>query len=312
MCGFAGLLDPDGARGNDELAALASTMADVLDHRGPDDWGAWADPSSGIALGCRRLAVIDLSAEGHQPMVSESGRFVVAYNGEIYNFTALRNCLESAGTRFRGQSDTEVLLSAIDRWGLVKTLQELNGMFAFALWDRSDRKLHLVRDRLGEKPLYFGWVGGALLFGSELKALRTFPTFHAAVDRRTLARYLGLGCVPAPYTIYEGIRQLMPGTILTIGREAYDRRLAVPEPYWSAFEIAAAGRSHPFGGRSVEVADRLDDLLGDAVALQTPSRRSDRRLPLGRYRLVDDRRAHASSLAGNGPIVHDRVRGSRL
>src|ERR1039457_7006560 len=205
MCGFAGLLDPAGARGADELTALARTMAETLVHRGPDDGGAWADPEAGIGLGCRRLAVIDLSAEGHQPMVSASGRFVVAYNGEIYNFATLRARLESAGAQFRGRSDTEVLLSAIDTWGLAKTLQELNGMFAFALWDRADRSLHLVRDRLGEKPLYFGWVGRALLFGSELKALRAFPAFRAEIDRQTLARYFGLGCVPAPYTIYEGI-----------------------------------------------------------------------------------------------------------
>jgi asparagine synthase (glutamine-hydrolysing) len=268
MCGFAGLLDPAGARGADELTALARTMADTLVHRGPDDGGAWADPEAGIGLGCRRLAVIDLSAEGHQPMVSASGRFVVAYNGEIYNFATLGARLESAGAQFRGRSDTEVLLSAIDTWGLAKTLQELNGMFAFALWDRADRSLHLVRDRLGEKPLYFGWVGRALLFASELKALRAFPAFRAEIDRQTLARYFGLGCVPAPYTIYQGIRQLMPGTVLAIGTDAHERRLAAPEPYWSAFEVAAAGASRPFGDRPVEVADRLDDLLGDAVAMR--------------------------------------------
>jgi asparagine synthase (glutamine-hydrolysing) len=268
MCGFAGFLNPGGARGGDELAALARAMADTLGHRGPDDGGAWADPEAGIALGSRRLAVMDLSAEGHQPMISQSGRFVVAYNGEIYNFEALRTRLESAGALFRGRSDTEVLLSAIEGWGLSKTLQELNGMYAFALWDRADRRLQLVRDRLGEKPLYFGWVGRTLVFGSELKALRSFPAFHAAIDRRTLARYLGLGCVPAPYTIYEGIRQLMPGTMVTIDRAAHERRLADPEAYWSAFEVAAAGASHPSGDSPLEVADRLDDLLGDAVAMR--------------------------------------------
>src|ERR1035438_3164058 len=171
MCGFAGLLDPAGARGADELTALARTTADTLVHRGPDDGGAWADPEAGIGLGCRRLAVIDLSAEGHQPMVSASGRFVVAYNGEIYNFATLGARLESAGAQFRGRSDTEVLLSAIDTWGLAKTLQELNGMFAFALWDRAGHSLHLVRDRLGEKPLYFGWVRSEE-HTSELQSLR--------------------------------------------------------------------------------------------------------------------------------------------
>ncbi len=270
MCGFAGLLDPGGARGGDELAALARSMADTLGHRGPDDAGAWADPEAGIALGSRRLAVIDLSAEGHQPMVSRSGRFVVAYNSEIYNFGALRTRLESAGAQFRGRSDTEVLLEAIDSWGLRETLQELNGMFAFALWDRADRRLHLVRDRLGEKPLYYGWVGPALVFGSELKALRRFPAFGAAIDRRTLARYLGLSCVPAPYTIYEGIRQLLPGSMVTISKDAQGRRLGVAETetYWSAFEVAAAGASRPDTDRPFEVVDRLEELLGDAVAMR--------------------------------------------
>ena len=268
MCGFAGLLDPAGARPSEELSALARAMADTLSHRGPDDAGAWGDPEAGIALGCRRLAVIDLSSEGHQPMESASGRFVVAYNGEIYNFPALRARLESAGARFRGHSDTEVLLAAVEAWGLPKTLQELNGMFAFALWDRSGRILHLVRDRLGEKPLYFGWVGRALVFGSELKALRIFPGFRREIDRESLARYFGRGCVPAPRTIYEDIYQLMPGTVASIGPDAHKRRLVAPETYWSAFEVASAGTSNCFSESPLAVVDMLEDLLGDAVAMR--------------------------------------------
>lgn len=243
-------------------------MAEQLAHRGPDDHGAWVDADAGIALGSRRLAVIDLSPEGHQPMLSASGRFVVAYNGEIYNFKSLRARLEKEGARFRGGSDTEVLLEAVDHWGLERTLQELNGMFAFALWDRAERALHLARDRLGEKPLYFTWIGHALAFGSELKALRAVPGFSPAVDRRALASYLRLSCVPAPSTIYEGVRQLRPGSVLTLQGGQSGRRQALPTPYWSAFDVAARGAASPRSEPPAELADELEALLSDAVALR--------------------------------------------
>jgi asparagine synthase (glutamine-hydrolysing) len=268
MCGFAGVVDPAGSRTADALSDVARAMADTLLHRGPDDGGVWVDPLAGVALGARRLAVLDLSTEGHQPMTSASGRFVLAYNGEIYNFRALRARLVAAGSAFRGGSDTEVLLAAIERWGVEPALQELNGMFAFALWDRTERQLHLGRDRLGEKPLYFGWVGGALVFGSELKALRRYPGFRPAVDRRTLARYLEAGYVPAPYSIYEGVSQLLPGTFLTIGTEAHARRAATLTRYWSAFDVAANGASRPCRASPAEITDRLEDLLGDAIAMR--------------------------------------------
>ena len=176
MCGFAGILDTSRLKGDQDLKALALRMADALRHRGPDDRGAWADAAAGIALGFRRLAIVDLTPEGHQPMVSACGRYVVAFNGEIYNFRALRKELEGCpGEPFRGHSDTEVLLAAVSRWGLRRAVERFVGMFAFALWDRRERKLQLVRDRLGEKPLYYGWMGRTFLFGSELKAAAVAP-----------------------------------------------------------------------------------------------------------------------------------------
>ena len=168
MCGINGLIDSRAATGRDELETRARAMAQTLTHRGPDDDGVWADESAGVGLGHRRLSIIDLSPAGHQPMVSTDGRYVLVYNGEIYNFPTLRGELESAGATFDGSSDTEVLLEAIALWGLDEALLRANGMFAFAVWDRQERKLHLARDRFGEKPLYLGWAGGTFLFASEL------------------------------------------------------------------------------------------------------------------------------------------------
>src|SRR4051812_46923967 len=172
MCGIAGFLDLRRSANAADMQQTAHAMAQSLRHRGPDDEGVWTDAAAGVALASRRLAILDLSPAGHQPMVSRDGRWVLAFNGEIYNFHALRRELESAGERFRGGSDTEVLLAALAHWGVPAALERLNGMFGFALWDTVDRELVLARDRLGEKPLYYGWCGGTLLFGSELKALR--------------------------------------------------------------------------------------------------------------------------------------------
>lgn len=270
MCGFAGVFDPQGATGGDELAALATAMASSLTHRGPDDGGCFADAEVGVSLGSRRLAVIDLSAEGHQPMLSASGRYALAYNGEIYNFAELRSRLESLGASFRGGSDTEVLLAAIEAWGIEAALREANGMFAFACVDRRERSVLLARDRLGEKPLYYGRHGRRWLFGSELKALRAAPGFHPGVDRDALARYLRLARVPAPCSIYEGVRQLPPGSFVTLGQE----EAAAPEPrrYWSAAAVAAAGAAaapaNPGPAEAARLTDELEQLLGDAVALR--------------------------------------------
>ena len=184
----------------------------------------WRDDAAGVALGHRRLAIVDLSAAGHQPMVSAIGRFVIAYNGEIYNFRSLRRELEGPGSRFRGHSDTEVLLAAIERWGIEAALERINGMFAFALWDRASATLHLVRDRLGKKPLYYGWAGRTLLFASELKALHAHPDFAPAIDPRRAALLLRYGYVPAPHSIYRGVFKLPPAGHLGCPQPTRPRR----------------------------------------------------------------------------------------
>ncbi len=242
-------------------------MAEAVRHRGPDDRGTWADEAAGVALGHRRLSILDLSSCGHQPMVSAGGRWVLSYNGEIYNFGELRSRLLSEGWSFSGRSDTEVLLTACERWGLDRTLESANGMFAFALWDRERRELHLCRDRLGEKPLYYGWMGDVFLFGSELKALQAHPSFEAKIDRDVLALYLRHNCVPAPHTIYRGVRKLLPGTVLTVAASGGATTTA-PRAYWSAKDVAEAGLADPLDASPLEVVDELDRLLGDAVRLR--------------------------------------------
>lgn len=265
MCGITGFWQPSGAD-EDTLRARAQIMARQIEHRGPDDAAEWVDAAAGLALGFRRLAIVDLSPEGRQPMVSESGRFVIMFNGEVYNFAALRCDLESTGHRFRGHSDTEVMLAAIEEWGLTAAVQRFVGMFAFALWDRAERALHLVRDRLGIKPLYYGWMGETLLFGSELKALRAHPEFRAEIDRGALALYMRHNYVPAPYSIFLGVRKLLPGTVLTL--RGHGDRESTPLPYWSVRDVAEAGARRPFSGSESEAIRDLDALLRDAVALR--------------------------------------------
>ena len=242
-------------------------MADAIRHRGPDDNGVWTDPHARIALAQRRLSIIDLSPAGHQPMVSASGRYVIVFNGEIYNFSTLRAELETAGTApaWRGHSDTEVLLALIEARGVRAALQAVRGMFAFALWDTHERTLVLARDRLGEKPLYYGRVGGSFAFGSELKALRAHPEWNAPVDRGALALFMRHNYVPAPYTIHEGIRKLPPGQMLTL---AWGTKEPVVEPYWSARAAAEAGFRTPSNRSHAALTDALDALLRDAVAGQ--------------------------------------------
>ncbi len=267
MCGLTGYWDLARESGGDQLRATIARMAATLRHRGPDDEGVWVDPAAGIALGFRRLSILDLSAEGRQPMQSAGGRYVVLFNGEIYNFQALRQELEARGDRFRGHSDTEVLLAAVSRWGLEAALERFNGMFAFALWDRERRVLHLVRDRLGEKPLYYGWIQQTLLFGSELKALRAHPSFQPEIDRNALALYVRYSCVPTPHSIYRGIYKLPPGTILTLDERSIG---ADPRPvaYWSVREVAERGVAEPFAGPPGEAAAHLEELLSDAIRLR--------------------------------------------
>jgi asparagine synthase (glutamine-hydrolysing) len=276
MCGISGFLDSGHRFGHDELQATVSEMIDTLHHRGPDDSGAWTDATAGIALGHRRLSIVDLSPLGHQPMHSVCERYVISFNGEIYNFMALRTELEGLGCTFRGHSDTEVMLACISRWGLELSVKRFNGMFAFALWDRQERQLHLVRDRLGEKPLYYGWIGNTLLFGSELKALRAHPVFTGQLNRDALALYLRHNYIPAPYSIYRDIYKVQPGVIVTIN--ARDAGSAQVRPYWSGRAAAENGVSQPFIGSAEEAIADLDTLLRDAVKL-----RMQADVPLGAF-----------------------------
>ncbi len=267
MCGIAGLWDSQGGAG-DELAARAASMAAVLARRGPDDAGAWADPGAGLALGHRRLSIIDLSPAGHQPMASHDGRWHLVYNGEIYNFPELKRRLEaedpSLAASWRGHSDTEVLLAAFGRWGVEATLQAAAGMFALALWDARERRLFLARDRLGKKPLYYGWQGRVFLFASEIGALRAHPAFEGRVDRQALGLYLMRGNVPAPWSIYKGIAKLPPGCFLVLD-QARPGQMPAPRPYWSALEAARRGQATPLADPA-EGLDRLEDTLRQAVA----------------------------------------------
>ena len=276
MCGVAGFWD----REEDPrvLSAIARRMADVIAHRGPDDHGSWVDEEAGIGFGHRRLSIVDLSPLGHQPMISAGGRYVITFNGEVYNHTDLRRDLSASSTAavFRGHSDTEVMLAAIEAWGLEAAASRFVGMFAFALWDRQKRLLHLVRDRLGIKPLYYGWAGDTLLFASEMKSFSAHPRFHGEIDRDAITLVMRLGNVPAPYCIYRGFRKVLPGTIVTIADPT--TREARTLTYWSAAEIVERGLADPFRGNDREAADRLEVLLREAIALRM---RAD--VPLGAF-----------------------------
>lgn len=241
-------------------------MADTLRHRGPDDDGVWTDAAAGIALAHRRLSIVDLSAAGRQPMISESGRYVIVYNGEIYNTSDLRTALENSiggSPHFRGHSDTEVMLACVERWGVEESLKRWNGMFAFALWDRRERELFLARDRFGEKPLYYAWTGGGFLFASELKALRAHPAFNSEIDREAVALFLRYNCIPAPRTIYRSAWKLSPASALRV--TLHSRPGAQPTAYWSLREVVQRGRENLFQGSEVEALEELEALLGDAV-----------------------------------------------
>lgn len=262
MCGITGFLEPSGARQSEDLRAIAAAMAQTLHHRGPDDRDTWVDPAVGVAMGHRRLSIIDVSSSGRQPMVATSRNIVLTFNGEIYNFRELRKDLRNVGVRFRGTSDTEVLVEAIDHWGLERTLPRLNGMFAFAVWDRVRRRMSLVRDRMGEKPLYYGRAGSAFVFGSELKALRAHPSFSPEISARALAVYLRYGYVPTPHAIYAGINKLPPGSVIELEWPSLAAR--GPRRYWSL----------PLPGEEVdkiapqEAVERLDRLLADSVRMR--------------------------------------------
>ena len=264
MCGITGFLAQSPAQ---SFPTIIETMTDRLHHRGPDDRGVWLDDSAGVALGHRRLSVIDLSSAAHQPMLSASGRYVIAFNGEIYNHLELRRQLASShqGAAWRGHSDTETLLACFDAWGFEKTLQASNGMFALAVWDRQRSVLMLARDRIGEKPLYYGWQGDVFLFGSELKALQAHPRFDAEIDRGALSLFLRHNYIPGPHCIYRGIQKLSPGTWLEV---SHTQRDAAPVRYWDLAAVAEAGIREPFRGSDSEAILRLDTILLDAVKRQ--------------------------------------------
>jgi asparagine synthase (glutamine-hydrolysing) len=272
MCGFTGFLSATGGVDNTQAQATLRHMAHAIAHRGPDSDGYWVDPALGIGLAHRRLAIVDLSPAGAQPMDSASGRYVLAFNGEIYNHLLLREALESEGgvrAPWRGHSDTETLLAGFDAWGIQATLQRAVGMFAIALWDRKSRSLTLARDRLGEKPLYYGWQGqgsGAVfLFGSELSALRRHPSFVAEVNRDALALYMRHNCIGGAQSIYSGIHKLPPGHLLTVSAAAPEPVLL---PWWSGAAVAEQGVAQPFAGTPEQAVDALEVLLRDAVAQQ--------------------------------------------
>lgn len=264
MCGISGFLLLDANLDEAALNSITRRMISTLEHRGPDAGGVWVDAAAGIALGHRRLSIQDLSPAGAQPMISACGRYVITFNGEIYNFQPLSQELRQLGHRFRGHSDTEVMLAAFSRWGVDQALLRFQGMFAFGVWDREQRALTLARDRVGKKPLYYGWCGNALLFGSELKALRAHPRFDPTVDRNALGLFIQYSWIPAPYSIFQHIRTLPAGHVIRVTPQTPPQSRS-PEAYWSARTVAEQGERQPFQGSLEQAADALDDLLKDAV-----------------------------------------------
>lgn len=276
MCGIAGFLQSGQGVSAGMMSCTVNVMTDALKHRGPDDRGVWIDVNAGVALGHRRLSILDLSPTGHQPMISNSGRFVIVYNGEIYNFAELRSELASRGHRFHGHSDTEVMLSCFEEWGIEDSLKRFNGMFAFAVWDRQLRVLELARDPLGKKPLYYGWVGSTFLFGSELKSLRMHPDFDGRIDRDALSLYFRFNCIPVPFSIYQKFRKLPAASRLRVNTENVG--IAESNHYWSIAQVAAEALGNPWTGTDQDAVDELERLLSDAVRV-----RSIADVPLGAF-----------------------------
>jgi len=277
MCGFAGFFDPRNS--STDMEATVRRMSDAITSRGPDSFGEWVDRHAGVALGHRRLAIVDLTPTGRQPMSSPSMRYVIAFNGEIYNHLELRREIEGVdgAAAWKGSSDTETLLAGFDAWGVEATVRRCAGMFAFAVWDKKDRCLTLARDRMGEKPLYYGWSGSGsnavFLFGSEIKAIRQHSNFNGEVDRGALCLFMRHNCVPSPYSIYRGYFKLPPGCCLTLdlsdplsARErAVDRK---PIPFWTLEEAIIQGRRSPFEGSPEQAVDELEALLKSVIGQQ--------------------------------------------
>lgn len=263
MCGITGFIDTSGTTSTAELTSIVTRMSDAITHRGPDDSGNWTDVQHGVAFGFRRLSIIDLSPAGHQPMTSGNDRFVIIFNGEIYNYDDLRQELLALGHSFIGHSDTEVMLAGFCQWGIEHTVERLNGQFAIGLWDRQENCLYLIRDRLGVKPMYFGWMGKTFLFGSELKALKQHPDFKGEIDRNAAALFMRHNCIPAPFSIYKGIEKLRPGTFMTLRLDGQAEMKITA--YWSARKMAEDGVNRPFTGSDAEALSQLDELLSESV-----------------------------------------------
>lgn len=276
MCGLAGYFNYQGLDSNAEAICLA--MTSKLIHRGPDDAGIWLNLEHGIALGHRRLSIQDLSSCGHQPMESSSGRYIIVYNGEIYNFRKIQKELVNRGHEFHGHSDTEVLLAAVEQWGIAEALTRFTGMFALALWDRKNRMLSIARDRVGEKPLYYGWQGKSFLFASELKALRVHPDWQNMINRNALALFMRHNYIAAPNSIYQNIYKLTPGTILHLPYSIRPGELPSPVPYWKMKDVAEYGNKNPIDLSDDEAINRLDKLLRESICNQMISD-----VPLGAF-----------------------------
>lgn len=274
MCGIAGFIDPALVGRGDEIARRARAMGEAIAYRGPDGSGTWSEESAGLSLSHRRLAIIDLTEAGAQPMVSSDGRWVICYNGEIYNNADLRRHHDLAAVTWRGHSDTETIVESVARRGLPATLDDLNGMFALVLWDRRDQVLHLVRDRLGIKPLFLTRNGGRCYFASELKGLRAVQSVALEIDAASVTSFLRFGYVPAPHSIYRDVEKVMPGEHVAIARSGKITR----RRYWSAAEVAARGVAAPLALTDGEAIEQLSELLGDAVARQMLSD-----VPLGAF-----------------------------
>ncbi|MBT4888012.1 MAG: asparagine synthase (glutamine-hydrolyzing) [Rhodospirillales bacterium] len=295
MCGIAGFIEASASTPFHELEARGQAMTKAMHLRGPDDNGVWCDAEAGVVLTQARLSIIDLSPAGHQPMVSHCGRYVITYNGEAYNSEELKR--ELPGIEWRGHSDTEVIVEACARWGVEATVERLIGMFAFALWDRQDRSLTLVRDRFGIKPLYWGWQKKTFLFGSELKALMTHGDFSRSINRNALASYMRFNYVPAPHSIFEGIEKLKPGHILTLKAEGTTTQFC----YWDLHAKASEAQRNPLDISDAEAEDQLDNLVRDAVR-----RRMVADVPVGAFLSggIDSSTVVAAMQAESGAPVH--------
>jgi asparagine synthase (glutamine-hydrolysing) len=265
MCGIAGFYAPEWRF---DPTDVLRRMNDTIAHRGPDAQGEWFDPARGVGLAHRRLAIVDLSDAGRQPMRSASGRYVIVFNGEVYNFLRIRADLERLGHTFRGHSDTEVMLAAFEEWGVGPSLRRFVGMFAFALWDSARGELTLARDRLGKKPLYYSVTNGTLVFGSELKALRAFPGFNAPIDRQALTLFLRHSYIPAPHTIHEGVHKLESAHFARFAVRGHCVVELERQCFWNATEVQAEASANPAAATVEEATSQLDELLRDAVQLR--------------------------------------------